>query len=273
MVTGRIFAVSVVSAVLDMILHAFLAPTYTYDYPPSFFVQSGLFKPAAGIALLVIFALLSIVFVVIQENLPGSRISKGMRFGVSFGGLWLIGVPGMTIFFNSPLLHEVTGGACDAASLVILGVLLGIWTATDSPEQKDRSPLRTLSAILVIAFFFIIGQYAAFMFMSRTPYFSIAGTSTFIWTAVLGIWTGVVYWLLRQGAGNDCSILKRSLFFGGVIVGINWILFNLFVLLFVAMPVPDPFILAGLNIVSIIAGMVVFETLFSIRTAERSADV
>jgi hypothetical protein len=77
MVLGRILAVSVISAVLDMILHALLAPTYTYDYPPSFFVQSGLFKPAAGIALLVIFALLSVVFVFIQENLPGSRVSKG----------------------------------------------------------------------------------------------------------------------------------------------------------------------------------------------------
>jgi hypothetical protein len=179
----------------------------------------------------------------------------------------------MSIFFNSPLLHEVVGGACDCAALISLGVLLGIWAATDSPEQKDRSPLRTLSAILVISFFFIIGQYAAFMFMSRTPYFSIAGLSTFIWTAVLGLWSGVVYWLLRQGAGNEYSLLKRSLYFGGVIVGVNWILFNLFVLLFVAMPVPDPFILAGLNIASIIAGMVVFETLFNNRKAEQYTDV
>jgi hypothetical protein len=273
MVLGRIFAVSVISAVLDMILHALLAPTYAYDYPPSFFVQSGLFKPAAGIALVLIFALLGVVFVVIQENLPGSRVSKGVRFGAAFGGLWLIGVPGMSVFFASPVLHEVVGGACDCAALISLGVLLGIRTATDSPDQRGQSPQRILSEILVIAVFFIAGQYAAFMLMSGTPAFSITGLSTFIWTAVLGIWAGVACWLLRPGAGCDYSLPERSLFTGGVIIGINWVLFNLFVLLFVAMPVTDPLILAGLNIVSIIAGMVVFGTLFNDRKAEPNTGI
>jgi hypothetical protein len=82
---GKIIAISIISAILDVILHAILAPTYNYDYPPSYFVQSGLLKPAAAISLLIIFFLLSVVFVYIQENLPGSKLSKGIRFGVSFG--------------------------------------------------------------------------------------------------------------------------------------------------------------------------------------------
>ena len=268
MVLGRIITISIISAVLDVIFHALLAPTYNYDYPPSYFVQSGLFKPAAGISLLIIFFLLSVVFVYIQENLPGKKILKGIRFGVSFGVLWLIGVLGMNIFFGSPLRHELLGGVCDCAALTILGALLGVFTATDSPRSSDGNPAKIILAVIIISFFFIIGQYVAFMLMSGTPYFEISGLATFIWTAMLGLWTGVMYGLLRQGIIKENSPIKRSLFFGGVIIGIDWILFNLFVLLFVAMPILDPIILAVFNSASIIAGMFVFEILFLHKNAD-----
>lgn len=207
-VLGRILSISMVSAILDVILHALLAPTYNYDYPPSYSVRSGLFKPAAGIALLIIFVLLGVVFF-IQENLPGRKVLKGTRFGVSFGGLWLIGVIGMSIFLGFPLRHELLGGACDCAALTILGVLLGVFTATDSP-RGNASPRRVVPAIIVIAFFFVIGQYLASTLMSGTPYFNISGLATFIWTAVLGLWTGVTYWLLQQGTVKENSPIERS---------------------------------------------------------------
>lgn len=269
----KIDAISIISAFLDVIFHVLLAPTYNYDYPPSLFVQSGLLKPAAGIALLIIFFLLGVVFMFIQENLPGPKLLKGIRFGVSFGGLWLIGVIGMSIFFDSPVLHEVLGGACDCAALIILGILLGVFTATDNVCSSDGSPMRIISAIIIISLFFILGQYAAFILMNGTSYFNISGLDTFYWTAILGLWAGVTYWLLRQGIMKEYSPVKRSFFFGGVIIGINWILFNLFVLLFVDMPFPDPFILSVLNIVSIILGMFVFERLFDNRNAESSKNV
>lgn len=268
MVLGRIIIISIISAILDIIFHALLAPTYSYDYPPSYFVGSGLFKPAAGISLLIIFFLLSIVFIYIKDNLPGRKLSKGIRFGVSFGGLWLIGVIGMKIFFGSLLLHEFLGGLCDCASLIILSVLLGRFTASDSSYRSEISLGRIILAIMIIALFFIIGQYLAFILMSGTSYFSISGSATFIWTAVLGLWAGVVYWLLRQGIMKKTSLIMRPFYFGGFIVGIDWVLFNLFVLLFVDMPILDPIILSVLNIVSIIVGMFVFEILFLKKDAE-----
>ena len=200
-----------------------------------------------------------------QENLPGSKLVKGIRFGVSFGGLWLIGVIGMSIFLGSPLRHELLAGACDCAALIVLGVLLGVFTATDS-SRGSASPRRIILAIIIISFFFVIGQYLAFVLMNGTPYFSISGLATFVWTAILGLWAGVTYWLLRQGTIEEKCPVKRSFFFGGVIIGIDWVLFNLFVLLFVDMPILDPIILAVLNIVSIIVGMFVFEMLFYNRT-------
>ncbi len=69
--------------------------------------------------------------------------------------------------------------------------------------------------------------------MSGTPHFNITGPDTLYWTVILGLWAGITYWLLRHGLRKEYSPVQRSFFFGGVIIGINWILFNLFVLLFV----------------------------------------
>jgi hypothetical protein len=268
MVLGKIIAISIISAILDIIFHALLAPTYNYDYPPSYFVRSGLFKSAAGISLLIIFFLLSIVFIYIQGNLPGKKLSKGIRFGLSFGGLWFIGVIGMSIFFGSPLLHEFLGGLSDCASVVILSVLLGHFTANDSPYRGKISAGKIVLAIIIIALFFIIGQYLAFILIKGTPYFNISGSATFIWTAALGLWAGVAYWLLHQGIIKEKSLMQRSLYFGGFIVGIDWLLFNLFVLLFVDITILDLIILSVLNIVSIIVGMFAFEILFLKKNAK-----
>lgn len=257
---GKIIGISIVAALLDMVLHALFAPTYPYDYPPSYFVQNGLFQPAAAVSLLITFFLLALVFAAIQERLPGGKVSKGLRFGVAFGGLWFLGVVGMSIFFGAPLSHEVLGGASDCASLIILGVLLGFFTATGGEAGSMGSPGRSIAGILIVAVFFILGQYDAFFLMSEMPYFDLFGPDTFLWTLILAVWAGITYWLLRDGTIRDPSPVKRALFFGGVIIGINWILFNMFVLLFVAAPVSDPLVLAILNIVSIVVGMFVVES-------------
>ena len=241
-----------------MILHALLPP-YSYDYTPSYFVEHGLFIPAAAIGLAIIFALLAVVLVFFQENLTGAKLTKGFHLGVSFGGLWLIGLPGMSVFFGSPLSHELLGGGSDGLSIFVLGLLVGVFVATDSNSQRTKENAGKMAvSVSIVALFFILGQYLAFILMSKYPHFSLTGTGTFIWTLALGLWAGVMYWLLKDGAMGD-SPIKRAFWFGGIGIGINWLLFNLFVLLFVDVPLRDPIILAICNILSVMAAVYVVE--------------
>ncbi len=219
-----------------------------------------MFGPAAAIFLTIIYTSLAVVFVFIQEKLPGNKLSKGFRFGISFGILWFIAMPGTSLFFGSPLLHELLTGALDGIPLLILGLLLGMFVATDNNHIANKKPMGYILPIIVVTLFFIVGQYLAFIFIGRTtPHFSITGTDTFIWTLALGLWMGAMYCLLKQGIKEE-SLLKRSFGFGGVVIGINWLFFNLFIILIVDVPLLDPIILAGLNILSVIVGMLVFET-------------
>lgn len=49
---------------------------------------------------------LALVFVFIQDKLPGKKLLKGLRYGASFVVLWLIGMFEMSIAFGSPLKHN-----------------------------------------------------------------------------------------------------------------------------------------------------------------------
>lgn len=75
---------SVVACILvDVILHRLFAPRIEYNFPPSVFVEKGLFLPAASVALILWFGTLAIVFALIQERLPGDRAMKGWRYAIA----------------------------------------------------------------------------------------------------------------------------------------------------------------------------------------------
>jgi len=256
----KIIAIAIICAIIDIIIHALWAPLFDYDYPASYLVKNGLFIPAAAILLTISYVSLVVVFVFIQEKLSGGKLSKGFRFGISFGGLWFIAMPGASIFFGSPMMHELLTGLLDGLALLILGLLLGMFVATDNNHIANKKPKGLILPIIVITIFFIIGQYLAFIIIGKhTPHFSITGTATFIWTLALGLWMGVMYCLLKQGIKRDSSI-KWSFGFSGVIIGINWLYFNFFIVLILDVPLLDPLILAGLNILSVAVGVFVFET-------------
>lgn len=255
----RIILISIACAIIDVIIHALWAPLYEYDFPASYFIKNGLFGPAAAVSLIIIYIALAVVFDFIQENMPGKKLSKGFRFGISFGGLWFIGLPGTSIFFGSPMKHELLTGAADGLVLLLLGLLLGIFTATDNSHTANNKQKIFILPVIIIALFFIVGQYLAFIFIGKNaPHFCITGPAAFIWTLSLGLWMGIMYCMLEQGI-KKYSLRKRSLWFGGLIIGINWLLFNLFIILILDVSLLDPVILAGLNILSVTIGMLAFE--------------
>ena len=57
----------VACALVDVMLHKLFGPRLEYNFPPSIFVEKGLFLPAASVALILWFGTLTIVFALIQD--------------------------------------------------------------------------------------------------------------------------------------------------------------------------------------------------------------
>lgn len=58
--------------------------------PPSAIVQAGLIPISFMLFGLLTFGLLAVVFVQIQDRMPGTRTKKGLKFGILFGVMWAI---------------------------------------------------------------------------------------------------------------------------------------------------------------------------------------
>jgi hypothetical protein len=240
------------SVFLDVILHRLFAPRIEYDFPPSFFVEKGLFLPAASVALILWFGTLAIVFAFIQDKLPGTRVMKGWRYGVGFGGLCFLAIFEMCLIFDSPFESELRTSIADGVSLLFLGLLLGRFVGTDSKHFFTRDKLKRVSFI-VIPFTFLVGRYFGYSIVHLLSAYNEKPITTFAWTLSIGLWISITYWLLKEA--NDKPPLAQAVRFGILMFGTYWLIYNLFVLLFVDVSLSDVFVRVIIDVLSVTIGV------------------
>jgi hypothetical protein len=218
-----------VCVLVDLILHMLFARRVEYNFAPSIFIEKGLFLPAVSIALFIWFVTLAIVFALIQNNLPGTKVTKGWRYGVAFGGLCFLAISEVSLVFGSPLLKELRVSATDGLSILLLGLLLGRFTAT-AGQQAPRQLKGVKIAFLIIPLVFLIGRYFGYIFLHTRSAYSEKSIATFCWTLGIGGWISVMYWLLKEY--REASAVVHALRFGGLIFGSYWLIYNSFALVF-----------------------------------------
>ena len=255
----KINAIVLFCSLFATVIHALWTPLYDYNGPKSFIIESGLFQPAVIVLFFITFWALALVFVFIQDKLHGKKLLKGFRYGASFGVLWLIGMFEMSIAFGSPLKHEFFTGLLDCLSLILLGLLLGKFIAVDSTRHGNEKSNLGLLSVFIIASLFVVERYFRYFTLTyyNPGYFS-NHLTTFTFTLTLGLWIGLMYRLLRQESAKY-SPLKRALLFGGIVFGIDWLFYNLFLLLFLKLPLVEILLVPAFDILSVIIGIYTVE--------------
>lgn len=255
----RVIAVSAICTVTNIVTHSLWAPLHDY-YPPSYFIKNNIFEVVATITLFITYVLLGVVFSHIQNNLPGKKIEKGLRYGISFGGLWFLGILGMSLILNSPIEVELISGGTDCMVIILLGLLLGKFVASDNSCKAVEKGRVSIVPIITIGLIYFVGRYLAYIMFNIELAYPTKLLETLLWTLGIGFWMGLAYSLLKQSV-NKCSPFRKAIFFGGIIMGIDWILFNLFAVLLVDESLIELLLLAGSDILLVIVGVLFFEIL------------
>ncbi|HEX3017438.1 MAG TPA: hypothetical protein VHP31_06245 [Caproicibacter sp.] len=193
---------------------------------PSYFRSRGLFVPAVLVWELLAFSLFAGIFLLIETRLPGKRWQKGFLYGLSFGAMYQIGMFECSLLLHTKVINEFLTGLSDFFPILLMGILLGIFTAHSNTVQRKRT--RGLS-ILIVAFFYLAGRYFNYAFLHINSAYRSEPLCTFMWTLCMGLWVGAIYWMLQPGVKGK-SALSRSLYFILVIYGPNWIMNHLFML-------------------------------------------
>lgn len=209
------------------------------------------------------FGSIAYIFYRYEDKLEGSCIIKGLSYGTGIGILWLWAMPEGVSLYGNPFINELVTGGCDAVPIIVMGLLLGIFTAGNNNHENRKKPV-SLSNILISCFIFstifTAGRYLFYYTgIMRSGYHTHPGF-TFIWTVLMGICIGITYILLGKAAQSSTKLLS-AIKFGTIIFGANWLVFMAFMPCIIKGLLTDLIIRAVIDIVLVTLSYYISESL------------
>ncbi|HTY90127.1 MAG TPA: hypothetical protein VMC84_03030 [Methanocella sp.] len=243
-------------------------------FPPSGFVRAGLMPLAFVVYGVIMLGLLALVFILIQDGLPGSKLVKGLTFSLAFGALWFVyllePLPHGTWQLPQALYYPVV----DGVTLALIGLLLGLFVATDSKDRFTFPVNSGTLAALAIPAIFVAGRLVSYDVFHIYSTFDARTFDTLLWCTALGLWVAAMYLLLRPGLKANTPLAKAA-FFGVVVFGLNIFLNDLFMPIPFAMPLSglgifsyeDMAVRTAMDVISVIVGVYAYEKLNTLEHA------
>ena len=254
-----------------------LFPTLDY-YPPesltsdlerSWFVTTGLRKPAMAGYATVALALMAVFFNVVQQRWPGRGGVKGLAFGSSLGVVWSFGFLTGWAFLGTTLRAELMNSVVDLIPLAIAGWLVGLAVGRDFPRSEHRTPKPWLAVLLVACGFVAVHALAATLLadtVGPTSQLLLVPTTPLQIALLtgLGVWVGGMYVVLRAALPFESTWVRVALFAFGVF-GHSWTWFHLFFVIEFARVLHEVLLVGFMGAVGVFAGALAYEWLAGVR--------
>jgi len=172
------------------------------------------------------FSILSLICLYTEKWLSGSKLIKGVKYGISFGIMMYVAACETNTIYGTPVIDDIRIAAVDSIAFIIFGVLAGKMFGTDSPDRQQPWTEMNLFLVLTTTLFFIIGRYFAYSILEIESGYAERPILTFIWTLCMGLSFGIMYLLMGNNI-NDNPI-KKAMIYGLLIVGSIALFGNLF---------------------------------------------
>lgn len=273
-----IILVAIVILVFRLATQAIVNPAVSDSVVPSIIVKMGLTIPVVALMFLLTYVFMGIVFAWIQDKLPGTRIARGLKFGLAFGLIWAVYLLEPTSIAVESYSDTVVIAVIDVMAIVALGLLLGRLIASRSVNAKKACAVPGIMALAAIPVLYFAGRFAEYNMLHIYSVYDTMPAETLLWAAATGIGACVMYLLIRHGI-PDASPLAKAAYFGLVIFGINLLVFNLFIPALFDMPfsglgglfLTDLFARTAIDVVTVTAGTYLFEAIELSRSRKRES--
>ncbi len=132
----KIVIVAFVFSAFYAVIHGMLPSDNNSALPPSIIAQAGMLPVAFILYGALWFGLLGIIFNIIQNKLPGTKVLKGITFGLFFCLLAFM------LYFEplstaSPFWVNMAWMLGDGVPLILFGVLLGLFVVPKTTSAPD----------------------------------------------------------------------------------------------------------------------------------------
>ena len=260
------------SSIFAIIVHALMPASVDITYFESILVKWFGFPAVATFYFIILFTqcALAVRFIGVRADVPKFQI--GIRFGISFAMIYILGMQEVVIE-GSPfstwgldfVKYQFINGIGDGIPAVLLCFAIVYFTLSKREKSKPIHKLAFTDCLKAIAIFAIsifteraIG-YQVGLITSDIGAFPV---QCYIWTGLFGILIGYIYVLLYP-----MFVLNRNKTLSFIVtIGLNWMIFNIFIGLIMKGAMPQMVIRSGLDIVMMfVASIVVDKYIFKIR--------
>lgn len=262
-------AMIVLACVLfDVALHRLAAWMFDFNYfnnglPQSVFVKNGTFPIAALLGFSAMFGFLTLNYYRARSEIGGTPLCAGQRFFAPFAFIMFFGVLESAFIFPTPFKAEIITAVADAVPYLLLGFLLSYVSRSGTGEASGREESRaSWKSMVWIALFYVAGRYLiSYPILHIVSGYIERPAGTFAWTVGCGLSMGAFYWL----AGSTllaATPMQKTLRVGVLMLGIFWLMVQLFYALISDVSLSDLVIRATADIAYIVFGIYAFEKLF-----------
>lgn len=221
----KILILSLFTTIIDILGHI-IDGTRLPDLPLSIISQTIGMRATVVVYFIIWFSILSLIVLYSEKWLSGSKLIKGIKYGIAFGVMMFVAACETNTIYGTPLIDDIRIAVADSIAFIIFGVLAGKTFGTDSPNKQQAWTKTNLFPILTITIFYTIGRYFAYSILRIESGYTERPILTFIWTLCMGLSFGIMYLLMGKNI-NDNAI-KKAIIFGLLIVGPIALFGNLF---------------------------------------------
>ena len=241
--------------IICIFLHQFAPDPQKEGVPVSIFYKHGIFGPIVAIDLLLTFSLLAVIFNLVKDTISGTKYTTGLKFGLAFSILWMLGFLEGVLYYGTSLKHDILHGLADGISITLMFFILGLLGNRNIHKTGIKV---NFSAIVIIAIFYFFGRYFLYIVLNIDSNVHTQPLQIFIWTIAIGLSIGYIYYIVSESL-TEYSPFKKAIWFGVIIFGIDWLLFYSFVPIIQQVSLFDNFIRPVIDILFVSLGVFSYE--------------
>ena len=235
-IVGKILLIGLLTTIVR-IIGQLLIPAGTQDVlKPSVFVNNGIMPMVFTIYGILVYAIISFMFLLVKDKISGDRAMRGLKYSVSCCLVWVV-------YLLEPLPHvafmdKFTYPIADSIALLVLGSLSGLLLCENGKRNYEKTYKINVISTIIITILFTIGRIIQYEVIGIYSSYADDKIGSIVWT----VFVGFVLSLVLQWLNDKLLVTKpfiRPLLLGVVLFGVDLLLFNFFMPLVFDADIPD----------------------------------
>ena len=253
----KILFVGLVATIVRIIGQLFIPAGEQTVLAPSVFAQNGAMPLAFSVYGVFAYSLIASLFLLIRSQLRGNRVLQGLQYGLCCCVVWIV-------YLLEPLPHvapldRVTYPIADSLALIVMGLLLGLLFGAPAQKADKEKPSFPLLPALAVAACFFAGRMVQYLLFGIYSSFDEKPLETVLWCLLTGIAVSCVMAWLHPRVGGKNRV-KRALCLGGLLFGVDLLLFNFFMPLVFDADIPDLLLRTLTDTLTVTVGCLAFSS-------------